>query len=118
MRWDAPRLDLEDPGTPETVFGDLVEALHEHDPHNRLRLYHPFTAGGQPIYVHAKVTVVDDEVLRVGSSNFNNRSLRLDSECDVVIDAARDRIEERGLVRRERDTRDRRIWLRHSGTEL
>jgi phosphatidylserine/phosphatidylglycerophosphate/cardiolipin synthase-like enzyme len=69
----------------------LVEALHEQDPHNRLRLYHPFTAGGQPIYVHAKVTVVDDEVLRVGSSNFNNRSLRLDSECDVVIDAARDR---------------------------
>jgi hypothetical protein len=65
--------------------------LHEHDPHDRLRLYHPFTAGGQPIYVHAKVTVVDDEVLRVGSSNFNNRSLRLDSECDVVIDAARTR---------------------------
>ncbi len=68
----------------------LVEALHERDPHGRLRLYHPFTAGGQPIYVHAKVTVVDDEVLRVGSSNFNNRSLRLDSECDVVIDAARE----------------------------
>jgi phosphatidylserine/phosphatidylglycerophosphate/cardiolipin synthase-like enzyme len=68
----------------------LVEALHEQDPHGRLRLYHPYTAGGQSIYVHAKVTVVDDEVLRVGSSNFNNRSLRLDSECDVVIDAGRD----------------------------
>ena len=67
----------------------LVEALHEQDPHGRLRLYHPFTEGGQPIYVHAKVTVVDDEVLRVGSSNFNNRSLRLDTECDVVIDAER-----------------------------
>jgi phosphatidylserine/phosphatidylglycerophosphate/cardiolipin synthase-like enzyme len=67
----------------------LVEALHERDPHGRLRLYHPFTAGGEPIYVHAKVTVIDDEVLRVGSSNFNNRSLRLDTECDVVIDAAR-----------------------------
>lgn len=67
----------------------LVEALHERDPHRRLRLYHPFTAGGTPIYVHAKVTVVDDEVLRVGSSNFNNRSLRLDTECDVVIDAGR-----------------------------
>ena len=33
--------------------------------------------------------VVDDAVLRIGSSNFNNRSLRLDTECDVVIDAAR-----------------------------
>lgn len=68
----------------------LVEALHEQDPYNRLRLYHPFTAGGQPIYVHAKVTVIDDAVLRVGSSNFNNRSLRLDTECDVVIDAERE----------------------------
>lgn len=67
----------------------LVEALHEQDPHGRLRLYHPYTAGGEPIYVHAKVTVVDDDVLRVGSSNFNNRSLRLDTECDVVIDAGR-----------------------------
>ncbi|WP_076070598.1 phospholipase D-like domain-containing protein [Sphingomonas montana] len=68
----------------------LVEALREKDPHGRLRLYHPFTCGGKPIYVHAKVTVIDDEVLRVGSSNFNNRSLRLDTECDVVIDAAQD----------------------------
>ena len=31
------------------------------------------------------MTVVDDTVLRVGSSNFNNRSLRLDTECDIVI---------------------------------
>jgi len=67
----------------------LVEALRERDPHGHLRLYHPYTAGGEPIYVHAKVTVVDDDVIRVGSSNFNNRSLRLDTECDVVIDAAR-----------------------------
>jgi len=66
----------------------LVEALRERDPHGRLRLYLPYTAGGTPIYVHAKVTIVDDEVIRVGSSNFNNRSLRLDTECDVVIDAA------------------------------
>lgn len=48
----------------------LVEALHQQDRYGRLRLYHPYTAGGQPIYVHAKVTVVDDEVLRVGSSKF------------------------------------------------
>jgi phosphatidylserine/phosphatidylglycerophosphate/cardiolipin synthase-like enzyme len=67
----------------------LVEALHQQNHNGRLRLYHPVTSGGRPIYVHAKVTVVDDEVLRVGSSNFNNRSLRLDTECDVVIDAER-----------------------------
>jgi phosphatidylserine/phosphatidylglycerophosphate/cardiolipin synthase-like enzyme len=39
------------------------------------------------IYVHAKVMIVDDVMLRVGSSNLNNRSMRLDTECDVVLDA-------------------------------
>ncbi|UYY58457.1 phospholipase D-like domain-containing protein [Sphingomonas sp. S2-65] len=74
----------------DTARARLVEALHQRDRHGRLRLYHPFTAGGQPIYVHAKVLVVDDQVLRIGSSNFNNRSLRLDTECDVTIEARDD----------------------------
>ncbi|MDN3565316.1 phospholipase D-like domain-containing protein [Paeniroseomonas aquatica] len=66
----------------------LFEALRRLDTHRRFRIYHPVTAQGQPIYVHAKVLVVDDRVLRVGSSNMNNRSMRLDTECDVVIDTA------------------------------
>ena len=78
-----------EPMAMDTARARLVEALKQRDPHGRLRLYHPYTEGGMPIYVHAKVTVVDDEVFRVGSSNFNNRSLRLDTECDVVIDSAR-----------------------------
>ncbi|EJL24973.1 phosphatidylserine/phosphatidylglycerophosphate/cardiolipin synthase [Novosphingobium sp. AP12] len=83
----------------------LVEVLQEQDPNRRLRLYHPYTAGGEPIYVHAKVTVVDDEVLRVGSSNFNNRSLRLDTECDVVIDAGREaNADERSTIAGIRNT--------------
>lgn len=65
----------------------LMRALRLVDPHDRLRMYHPVTAGGELIYVHAKILVVDDTVVRVGSSNFNNRSLRLDTECDVTIDA-------------------------------
>lgn len=71
----------------DTARARLVTALRDCDVHGRFRMYHPFTAGGRPIYVHAKVTVIDDDVLRVGSSNFNNRSLRLDSECDVTFDA-------------------------------
>lgn len=78
-----------EPVAMDSARARLVEALHERDPYGRLRLYHPYTAGGEPIYVHAKVTVIDDDVLRVGSSNFNNRSLRLDTECDIVIDVAR-----------------------------
>ena len=48
-------------------------------------MYHAVTAGGEAIYVHAKVLVIDEDVIRIGSSNFNNRSLRLDTECDVTL---------------------------------
>lgn len=64
----------------------LFEALRRRDHATRLRMYHPVTARGEPIYVHAKILIVDDEILRVGSSNMNNRSMRLDTECDVTID--------------------------------
>ncbi len=66
----------------------LVAAIGRVDRHNRFRVYVPVTTGGTDIYVHAKVSIVDDRLLRVGSSNMNNRSQGLDSECDVIIDAA------------------------------
>lgn len=66
----------------------LVDAIDELDANDRFHLYVPY-AGEVPIYVHAKLMIVDDVVIRVGSSNFNNRSMGLDSECDVFIDAAR-----------------------------
>ena len=66
----------------------LIEAIGRNDNSNRFRIYVPTTAGGDDIYVHAKIAIVDDRMLRVGSSNLNNRSQRLDSECDVTIDCA------------------------------
>jgi phosphatidylserine/phosphatidylglycerophosphate/cardiolipin synthase-like enzyme len=72
----------------DTARARLFEALRRLDRGGRLRMYHPVTAAGGPIYVHAKLMIVDDEVLHVGSSNMNNRSMRLDTECDVTIDAA------------------------------
>lgn len=66
----------------------LVAAIGRVDKHNRFRVYVPVTKGGTDIYVHAKVSILDDRLLRVGSSNLNNRSQGLDSECDVIIDAA------------------------------
>jgi phosphatidylserine/phosphatidylglycerophosphate/cardiolipin synthase-like enzyme len=67
----------------------LVQALQKQDPHGRLRIYTPVTKEGAEIYVHSKITIVDGELLRVGSANLNNRSMGLDSECDVLIDATR-----------------------------
>ena len=46
------------------------------------------TDGREDIYVHSKITIVDDRIIRVGSANFNNRSMGLDSECDLMIDAS------------------------------
>jgi phosphatidylserine/phosphatidylglycerophosphate/cardiolipin synthase-like enzyme len=67
----------------------LIRAIGEKDPGNRFRIYVPYNDGGDPIYVHAKLMIVDDEILRVGSANMNNRSMGLDTEADVFIDAAR-----------------------------
>jgi phospholipase D1/2 len=66
---------------------ELVKALERRDRYGRFRIYTPVTEGGQDIYVHAKIMIVDDRVIRVGSANLNNRSMGLDSECDVMIDA-------------------------------
>ncbi len=66
----------------------LFEAVRRQDQYGRFRMLHPFTAEGTPIYVHAKILIVDDQFIRIGSSNFNNRSLGFDSECDVALDAS------------------------------
>jgi phosphatidylserine/phosphatidylglycerophosphate/cardiolipin synthase-like enzyme len=74
----------------EAVMGsaraELFYALAEIDRHDRFQIYTPVTAGGHHIYVHSKLMIVDDLLLRVGSSNMNNRSMGLDSECDIAID--------------------------------
>jgi phosphatidylserine/phosphatidylglycerophosphate/cardiolipin synthase-like enzyme len=66
----------------------LARAIGKVDTKNRFRIYVPVTKGGADIYVHAKLMIVDDQILRIGSANLNNRSLGLDSECDVVLDTA------------------------------
>lgn len=66
----------------------LVQAIRIADKQGRFRIFTPYS-GDTPIYVHAKLLIVDDEILRIGSANFNNRSMGLDSECDAFIDCAR-----------------------------
>lgn len=64
----------------------LARAVAKVDKGDRFRIYVPRTKGGADIYVHAKLMIVDDRILRIGSANLNNRSLGLDSECDMVLD--------------------------------
>jgi phosphatidylserine/phosphatidylglycerophosphate/cardiolipin synthase-like enzyme len=71
----------------------LAQVIGREDPGNRFRIYSPVTNGGADIYVHAKIMIVDDRILRVGSANMNNRSLGLDSECDLALEADGDETE-------------------------
>jgi phosphatidylserine/phosphatidylglycerophosphate/cardiolipin synthase-like enzyme len=68
----------------------LLAMVEDADVHGRFRLYVPVTEGRRAIYVHAKVLVVDDRLMRVGSANLNNRSMGLDTECDLSIEARPD----------------------------
>ncbi|WP_422743337.1 phospholipase D-like domain-containing protein [Mycobacterium sp. WMMD1722] len=65
----------------------LLRLLWSADLHGRLGVYWPVAERGRPVYVHSKVLVADDRLLRIGSSNLNNRSLGFDSECDVALEA-------------------------------
>ncbi|WP_341677693.1 VTT domain-containing protein [Niveibacterium sp. SC-1] len=59
------------------------------DLHGRYRMMCPDGPGltEQCINVHSKVVVADDEFLSIGSANLNNRSMVLDTECNVAIAA-------------------------------
>ncbi|WP_091741268.1 phospholipase D-like domain-containing protein [Phenylobacterium immobile] len=64
----------------------FIRRLEDADKHGRFRIYSPVTALGHTIIVHAKLAIIDDVLLRVGSANINNRSLGLDTECDLSIE--------------------------------
>ena len=75
----------------ERTMGSLraawLQRLQAADRFGRLRVYAPIVAGPVPVTVHAKVLVVDDVLARVGSANLSNRSMGLDSECDLAVEA-------------------------------
>jgi phospholipase D1/2 len=72
----------------DTARARLLKMIDDADSYDRFRILTPVTSGRQPIYVHAKIVIVDDRLLRVGSSNFNNRSLGFDVECDLAVEAS------------------------------
>jgi phosphatidylserine/phosphatidylglycerophosphate/cardiolipin synthase-like enzyme len=65
----------------------LFERLKAADRHGRLHVYCPFTEEGHAIIVHSKVTIIDDRLLRAGSTNLNHRSAGFDTECDLALEA-------------------------------
>ena len=65
-------------------------ALHAVSP-DRVRLLYPSVKQQGNVtdtMIHSKVMIVDDRILRIGSANLNNRSMGVDTECDLAIEAA------------------------------
>lgn len=75
--------------TMDVLRSRLLEQLRKADHYNRLRIYYPHLEelGNEYISLHGKIMIIDDVMLRVGSSNLSNRSMGLDSECDLAFEA-------------------------------
>ena len=82
---------------PPSLFGrnQVLEMLYRAGG-DRIAVYGPENHAGTPVYVHAKVCVVDDIWASIGSDNFNLRSWSHDSELScAVLDQTPDRREPR-----------------------
>ncbi len=73
-------------GTDDTrgVLAELLEADRDHGRVFASTLYARSGPRADPIYVHAKVAIVDDAWLTVGSANLNEHSLFNDTEMNIV----------------------------------
>lgn len=79
--------------TMEVLRTRLIRRLQQADRHGRFHVYYAHVPGLPPgccLDVHSKLMIVDDSGLRIGSANLCNRSMALDTECDVMIEARGD----------------------------
>ena len=102
--------------TMTTLRTKLVKDLREADVHGRFHVFYPDVPGlaeGTCLDIHSKVTIVDDEWLRIGSANLSNRSMGMDTECDVTLEAkGEERVKK--AIRRYRDD----LLAEHVGDEV
>ncbi|GAB3542710.1 VTT domain-containing protein [Noviherbaspirillum agri] len=120
---DGPEVAIISPRTQsgwleEATMGVLRARVHRRlkaaDRYGRYRMYCPHLPGlnGHCLNVHSKVFAVDDELFSVGSANLSSRSMALDTECNITIEACGDeRI--RAAIARLRS----RLLAEHLGTE-
>ena len=92
-QWDSPEVVLVSTGqspswfdhwTMDTARAQVLHQLEQADRNNRFFCFTPHTKTGERIIVHAKMSIYDDEIIRIGSTNLNNRSFGFDTECDIA----------------------------------
>lgn len=71
----------------DDTHGQLAELAAADRPPHRMLACTLYQAGGEqhPVYVHAKIGIVDDRWLTIGSANLNEHSLFNDTEQNLVI---------------------------------
>jgi phosphatidylserine/phosphatidylglycerophosphate/cardiolipin synthase-like enzyme len=84
------------------TLGQLVEADDGAGRFLACTLYARSGALADPVYVHAKIGIVDDSWLSVGSANLNDHSLFNDTEMNIVV-------QDPSLARRTRLS----LWAEH-----
>ncbi|NJC42529.1 phosphatidylserine/phosphatidylglycerophosphate/cardiolipin synthase-like enzyme [Brevundimonas alba] len=101
--------------TMDTARSEVLFRLEQADVNNRFFAFAPHTKGGERIIVHAKVSIYDDEIIRIGSTNLNNRSFGFDTECDIAAAPPTD--EGRAAIKRFRH-RTIGHWIGESADEF
>ncbi|MDQ0455561.1 phospholipase D-like domain-containing protein [Rhizobium paknamense] len=73
----------------------MIRKLKQADHYGRFRAFYPVVPAGskghQEVLIHAKLLMIDDCFIRIGSSNLNQRSIGLDTELDVALEASDER---------------------------
>jgi phosphatidylserine/phosphatidylglycerophosphate/cardiolipin synthase-like enzyme len=102
---------------------DAIQLLKRAAP-GRVGVFDLENASGTPIYIHAKVCIVDDIWMTCGSDNFNRRSWTTDSEltCAVLDTTPAEPVADEGGLQDgtpRKLTRDLRVqlWAEHLGLE-
>jgi len=90
----------------------LIRDLKKNDLHGRLHILCPYASVREDrcVNLHSKVLIIDNRWLRVGSSNLCGRSMGLDTECDISLEATSD--ESRAYITRLRN----RLLAEHLGS--
>jgi phosphatidylserine/phosphatidylglycerophosphate/cardiolipin synthase-like enzyme/uncharacterized membrane protein YdjX (TVP38/TMEM64 family) len=84
---------------------NFISLLQQSSGADRIRTMRSLAVSGEAtleVHIHAKLLIVDDRLLHVGSANLNHRSMGLDTECDLAVEAATD--DERRRILNLRDT--------------
>ncbi|MDD5330485.1 MAG: VTT domain-containing protein [Sulfuricella sp.] len=88
--------------TMDVLRARLLRRLRQADRYGRFRAYYPYIPGlddEDALKLHSKVMVIDERIARVGSANLNNRSMGLDTECDLALDACGDAAQSAAVAR-------------------